>query len=70
MLSGPGGELDAEGLVFESPLDMRYTHSSVGFTILPFSFRLFYFLLVISSLLFESMCYICQVSSPTINSGS
>jgi len=29
VLSGPGGELDAEGLVFESPLDMRYTHSSV-----------------------------------------
>jgi len=29
VLSGPQGELNAEGLVFESPLDMRYTHSSV-----------------------------------------
>ena len=29
VLSGPEGELDAEGLTFESPLDMRYTQSSV-----------------------------------------
>ena len=29
LLNGPEGELDAEGLTFESPLDMRYTNSSV-----------------------------------------
>ena len=29
LLNGPEGELDAEGLTFESPLDMRYTKSSV-----------------------------------------
>jgi len=29
VLSGPEGELNAEGLTFESPLDMRYTTSSV-----------------------------------------
>ena len=60
-MSGPEGELDAEGLVFfctiycllvdsdfeglvfESALDMRYTHSSVCkcFTFFTFSFRLF-----------------------------
>jgi len=29
LLSGPEGELNAEGLTFESPLDMRYKQSSV-----------------------------------------